>query len=178
MEIERVSPEVANRVRNNLLRAAIAVTILGLLHHIDHVIRGNHIGWPFTNAVTPFSGSLLVYAVLLPGIYLTATRKVGPRYWLWGAPPILLLVVGVHLIPLPRYESPSDIMTPYSHPLEYAATPASIYRRHFFTEVYPPYSSPIFSALAFGIMLALVVALVILVVTAARGRAQIRFATT
>ena len=174
MEHQDALSAVPANVRRDLLRAAIAVTILGLLHHTDHVIRGNHMGWPFTDTVTPFTGSLLVYAILLPGIYLTAKGRVGPRYWLWGAPPLLLLVVWTHLIPLPNYESPSDIMTPYSRPLVYAATRAAAYRRHFFAAVYASHASPLFAALAIGIMLALVGALVILIIVAANGRAEMR----
>lgn len=34
---------------------------LGLLHHIDHVLRVDHSGWPFTSAITPFTYSLSVY---------------------------------------------------------------------------------------------------------------------
>ena len=34
---------------------------LGVLHHLDHVLRFDHSGWPFRDIVTPFSYSLLVY---------------------------------------------------------------------------------------------------------------------
>jgi hypothetical protein len=37
---------------------------LGVLHHIDHVLRFDHSGWPFREIVTPFTYSLLVYPLL------------------------------------------------------------------------------------------------------------------
>ena len=59
------------RLRRWLLIAAASVTIFGFFHHVDHVVRGNHSGWPFEQEVTPFTFSLLIYALLLPGLYLT-----------------------------------------------------------------------------------------------------------
>jgi hypothetical protein len=43
-----------------LLAASAAI---GILHHIDHVLRADHSGWPFRADVTPFTFSLLVYPV-------------------------------------------------------------------------------------------------------------------
>jgi len=40
----------------------LAVIPLGLLHHLDHVLRGDHSGWPFESDLTPFTPTLLVYA--------------------------------------------------------------------------------------------------------------------
>ena len=39
--------------------------VIGVCHHIDHVLRYDHSGWPFRPEVTPFTYSLLVYPVLL-----------------------------------------------------------------------------------------------------------------
>ena len=41
----------------------------GLLHHVDHVLRVNHSGWPFIADVTPFTYSLAIYPLV--GILLT-----------------------------------------------------------------------------------------------------------
>ena len=59
-----------DRLRRVLLVLGVMVTVFGMLHHVDHVVRGNHSGWPFRETVTPFTFSLLVYALLLPGIYM------------------------------------------------------------------------------------------------------------
>ena len=64
-----------------LLVLGIGVTVFGVLHHIDHVVRGNHSGWPFREEVTPFTFSLLVYALLLPGIYMNLRDRVAAGWW-------------------------------------------------------------------------------------------------
>jgi hypothetical protein len=42
-------------------------TVLSLGHHLDHVLRGNHSGWPLSGDVTPFTYSLAVYPLILLG---------------------------------------------------------------------------------------------------------------
>jgi hypothetical protein len=42
-----------------------ASATIGILHHIDHVLRADHSGWPFRADVTPFTFSLLVYPVII-----------------------------------------------------------------------------------------------------------------
>ena len=58
---------VRERFQRGLLVVAVGVTIFGVLHHVDHVVRDNHSGWPFQEAVTPFTFSLLIYALLCQG---------------------------------------------------------------------------------------------------------------
>lgn len=82
----------AERTRRRLLTFAGAAVVFGLLHHTDHVIRGNHSGWPFQAEVTPFTFSLLIYALILPGIYLTARGHKIAGYHLFVA------VVGLALL--------------------------------------------------------------------------------
>jgi hypothetical protein len=62
--------------RRGLLALGCVVTVLAVLHHVDHVVRGNHSGWPFQEAVTPFTFSVLIYALLLPGIYMNLRGRV------------------------------------------------------------------------------------------------------
>ncbi len=38
---------------------------LALIHHIDHILRADHSGFPFQPQVTPFTFSLLVYPIFL-----------------------------------------------------------------------------------------------------------------
>ena len=113
----RVQPMRA-RLRSWLLIAAAGVTIFGILHHVDHVVRGNHSGWPFQEPVTPFTFSLLIYALLLPGLYLTAKGRLMAGYWLFTAVVGLALVVWVHFVPARDYEAPiEDIYAVYGSPL-------------------------------------------------------------
>ena len=94
-----------------------ATTVLTLGHHVDHVIRGNHIGWPFADSPTPFTLSLAVYPAVLVGFYLTRSGKVGPLYWavLWGA--MTFLAATVHLPLSEQSETMSHIVNPYSSPV-------------------------------------------------------------
>ena len=55
--------------------------IMSLGHHIDHMIRGNHVGWPLTEYVTPFTYSLGIYPLILLGLFLYRSSRVGSGYW-------------------------------------------------------------------------------------------------
>ena len=106
------------KLRIWLLVLAGCTTVFGFMHHVDHVVRGNHSGWPFEQAITPFTFSLLIYALLLPGLYLTAKGRLMPRYWLFTAVVGLALVVWVHFVPTGDYEAPiDDIYAVYGNPL-------------------------------------------------------------
>ena len=106
-------------LRRTLLWLGATVTLLAGLHHLDHVARGNHVGWPLIAAFTPFTPSLLIYVLLLGGLYGTARDRLGPRYWTVTAVALLLLVVSVHFNPDPHSESWRDIYVPYVTPAAY-----------------------------------------------------------
>ncbi|MDY6819078.1 MAG: hypothetical protein SVG88_10495 [Halobacteriales archaeon] len=91
-------------------------TLLGLAHHIDHIIRGNHVGWPITPHVNPFTYSLVIYPLIVIGVYLTVTDRVGVRYWtgVFGFSAVLLAYV--HISPW-AIEPPADVIGPYANPL-------------------------------------------------------------
>src|SRR5215211_922449 len=104
--------------RRWLLIFASSATVFSVLHHIDHVTRGNHSGWPFQAEVTPFTFSLLIYALILPGIYLTARGHPIPGYHLFVAVVGLALLGFVHFVPIGDHEAPvQDIYMVYESPL-------------------------------------------------------------
>lgn len=106
------------KLRTWLLVAASCTTIFAFVHHLDHVVRGNHSGWPFEPAVTPFTFSLLIYALILPGIYLTAKGRDVASYHLFVAVVGLALLGAVHFAPTGEQESPiHDIYMVYDSPL-------------------------------------------------------------
>jgi multisubunit Na+/H+ antiporter MnhC subunit len=111
------SPPLRTRLRRWLLVAAVAVTILGIFHHVDHVVRGNHSGWPFQEAVTPFTFSLLIYALLLPGLYLTWRGRLMARYWLFTAAALFAVVTLAHFVGAEREAPIRDIYSVYDSPL-------------------------------------------------------------
>lgn len=55
-------------------RMLLAVVGLAFLHHIDHVLRADNSGWPFTGDVTPFTASLLVYPIFVLDFLLLRDR--------------------------------------------------------------------------------------------------------
>ena len=52
----------------------VGVVALAFLHHIDHVLRADNSGWPFTSDVTPFTISLLVYPIFVLDFVLLRDR--------------------------------------------------------------------------------------------------------
>ena len=111
---ERRSPRA--NLRRWLLIAATAVTIIGLLHYIDHVVRDNHSGWPFQEEVSPFTFSLLIYALLVPGLYLTLRRRLLAGYWLFTAVVLFAVVTVAHFVGAEREAPIRDIYAVYASP--------------------------------------------------------------
>jgi hypothetical protein len=99
-------------VDRRLAALILLATLLGLGHHIDHLIRGNHVGWPVTSEVNAFTYSLGIYPVIMVGFYLTIRDHVGPRYWVIVASVGLGMLAAVHLGPW-ALEPPRDIISPY-----------------------------------------------------------------
>ncbi len=131
------------RWRRALLILVSAVTAFGFLHHVDHVVRGNHSGWPFEEAVTPFTFSLLIYALLLPGLYLNLRGRLMAGYWLFVAVVGLALVFSVHFVGEDR-EAP-------------------------IRDIYGVYDDPVWGALALVVLFGLILGLVAVAVTAVRA---------
>ena len=132
------------KLRIWLLVLAGCTTVFGFMHHVDHVVRGNHSGWPFEQAITPFTFSLLIYALLLPGLYLTAKGRLMPRYRLFTAVVGLALVVWVHFVPTGDYEAPID-------------------------DIYAVYGSPLAGLFALVVLVGLVTSLAILAIASAQA---------
>jgi Zn-dependent membrane protease YugP len=103
-------------LRRWLLIAAAAVTIFGLLHHVDHVVRGNHSGWPFQEEVSPFTFSLLIYALLVPGLYVTVRGRLIAGYWLFTAVVLFAVVTLAHFVGSEREAPIRDIYAVYASP--------------------------------------------------------------
>ena len=143
MDVETGAQLKQAKLRIWLLVLAGCTTVFGFMHHFDHVVRGNHSGWPFERAVTPFTFSLLIYALLLPGLYLTARGRPMPRYWLFTAVVGLVLVVWVHFIPTGDYEAPID-------------------------DIYAVYGSPLAGLFALVVLIGLVISLAMLAITSAQ----------
>ena len=100
-------------MRDRRLSVLIALAaFMSLGHHADHVIRGNHVGWPLTAEVTPFTYSLAVYPLLLLGFFLYRANRVGLGFWMLLSGSGALFVAAIHFSPA-AVEPPSDIINLY-----------------------------------------------------------------
>ena len=116
--VDAVETRERRGYRRALLGLATAATIFSLMHHADHVVRGSHSGWPFEAEVTPFTFSLVIYALILPGIYLTARGRSIASYHLFVAAGGLALLGFVHFVPVGTHEAPiADIYAAYASPM-------------------------------------------------------------
>ena len=131
--------------RRALLGLATAAMVFSLLHHADHVVRGSHSGWPFEAEVTPFTFSLVIYALILPGIYLTARGRSIAGYHLLVAAGGLALLGFVHFVPVGGHEAP-------------------------IADIYAAYASPTAGALALAILAGLLTSVALLAVVALMAR--------
>lgn len=82
-------------------RMLLVVLVLAPLHQVDHVLRADNSGWPFTPDVTPFTISFLVYPLMALDFGYLRHRpwvRVGPVAALFAALQV------AHLI----FEPPTD----------------------------------------------------------------------
>jgi len=91
-------------------------TLLGVAHHVDHVIRGNHVGWPITPEVNAFTYGLAIYPLLVVSLSLSLTRRVEAGYWAGFFAFSAGMLAYFHISPW-AVEPPRDVMVPYANPL-------------------------------------------------------------
>jgi hypothetical protein len=86
----------------------VAALVLAAVHHLDHVLRGTHVGWPVTADVTTFTYTLAIYPLIGLGFLLRSAR-----YWLAVAIGGIVLLSAVHI----AIERPAEILGGYADPL-------------------------------------------------------------
>lgn len=89
-----------------------SAVVLSVGHHVDHIIRGNHVGWPLSSEVNAFTYSLAIYPLILVGLLLYRARRVGPGFWLFLSGGGALFLSAIHFGPL-AVEPPGEIIDPY-----------------------------------------------------------------
>ncbi len=80
---------------------ALATTVLGLIHHVDHVLRVDHSGWPFRDEVTSFTYSLLLVYPIILFVFLVRSR---PSLGAGALALLLVALQGAHVFA----ETPGD----------------------------------------------------------------------
>jgi hypothetical protein len=78
----------------------LLAAILALIHHVDHVLRVDHSGWPFLPDVTPFTFSLIIYPIFL-SVFFSRSK---PWYRVAGTALLFLFSVFAHAV----LETPMD----------------------------------------------------------------------
>ncbi|MBC8042907.1 MAG: hypothetical protein IAF08_05625 [Rhizobacter sp.] len=78
---------------NLSLKLLLLSVIISVIHHIDHVLRIDHSGWPFLPRVTPFTFSLLAYPIFLL-IFLAQAK---PWYRVAGTAVLFLFATLAHI---------------------------------------------------------------------------------
>jgi hypothetical protein len=120
MDVEATLPVELPTNDTTLTRAfylfVLVPTVLGVAHHVDHIVRGNHVGWPITPEVNAFTYSLAIYPLLAISLYLTVTRRVEARYWAGFFAFSAVMLAYFHISPW-AVEPPQDVMVPYDDPL-------------------------------------------------------------
>lgn len=94
----------------------LAGAAMSLLHHVDHAIRGNAIGWPLSGEINAFTMSLGVYPIIATGLLLYRAGRVGPGFWALVSGGGAAFVSAVHFGPL-AVEPPHLIHGGYAQPL-------------------------------------------------------------
>ena len=90
--------------------------ILAIGHHVDHINRGNHVGWPITPEVNAFTYSLGIYPAILIGLLLYRSHRVGPGFWIFLSGGGALFLGAIHFGPF-AIEPPADIIGLYDAPI-------------------------------------------------------------
>lgn len=90
-----------------------AATLFSVGHHIDHLLRGNHVGWPVIPEVTAFTLSLGFYPIIAAGYFFYRQHRLGFAFWSVLAAVGLGFVGLTHLGPT-ALEPPRDILLAYS----------------------------------------------------------------
>lgn len=98
---------------NWMTRLIALATLFAVGHHIDHIIRGNHVGWPLIPQGTAFTVSLGFYPIIAAGYLFYKRGAIGAAFWSILAAVGLGFVGLTHLGPF-ALEPPGDIVGAYS----------------------------------------------------------------
>ncbi len=149
-----------------------SLVLFGALHHVDHVVRGNHVGWPVVSDINPFTYSLVAYPLFALGLALMTRGRVWAGYWFAYGILALLLMGTTHFIPPFIAEPIRDLYLPYLDPtatelLETSAPPEHL---AWFQSTIGPYAGPLLSVVAVFVLVSAVVSAAMLVIVSLRVR--------
>jgi hypothetical protein len=102
--------------RRILYQLTFLAAAMSLGHHLDHLVRGNAVGWPVTSEVNAFTASLVVYPIIITGLLLYHAGRVGPGFWALVSGGGAVFVSVVHFGPA-AVEPPELILDHYAPPI-------------------------------------------------------------
>jgi hypothetical protein len=102
--------------RRILYRLTWLALAMSLGHHLDHLVRGNAVGWPVTSEVNAFTASLVVYPIIATGLLAYHAGRVGPGFWALVSGGGAVFVSVVHFGPA-AVEPPELILDHYDTPV-------------------------------------------------------------
>jgi hypothetical protein len=102
--------------RRILYQLTFLAAAMSLGHHLDHLVRGNAVGWPVTSEVNAFTASLVVYPIIITGLLLYHAGQVGPGFWALVSGGGAVFVSVVHFGPA-AVEPPELILDHYAPPI-------------------------------------------------------------
>jgi hypothetical protein len=110
------SRSLSRRIIDQKLVVLIAAaTLLSLGHTADHLLRDD-LRWPSAELFTFLLVSVVIYAAVGTGMYLSAKGKVGPGFWAIFAFAGVLFGWAAHFSPFTD-QPPSFILGAYDHAL-------------------------------------------------------------
>ena len=144
----------------------------GALHHADHLVRGNHVGWPVVPDLNPFTYSLVAYPLFAVGLSALVRGRVWAAYWFVYGLMALLLIGTTHFVPPFIAEPVRDIYLPYLDPSATHLLKDVAPARHlaWFQKTVTPYASPALAVLAVSVLIAAVMSSFMLVIVSLRVR--------
>lgn len=159
-----------SKLRRWIAITMISMLIFGLSHHIDHIVRGNHVGWPVVPAVNAFSYSLMAYPLFAIGLSALSRGKVWAGYWLFYGIAALIGLLIPHFIPPFIVEPMHDIYLPYLDPMGtgFALPPAE--HLNWFQKTFTPVSGTILAIFAISVLVSAMVSATMLIVVSLRVR--------
>ena len=149
-----------------------SLVLFGALHHVDHVVRGNHVGWPANTDINPFTYSLIAYPLFAVGLAAMTRGRVWAGYWFAYGVMAFGLMGTTHFIPPFIAEPIRDLYLPYLDPTatKQLDTPAPPEHLEWFQGAVGPYAGPFLSVLAVVVLVSAVTSAAMLVVVSVRVR--------
>lgn len=159
------------KLRRWIFITLASLLLFGALHHVDHLIRGNHVGWPAIPEVNAFTFSLMAYPLFALGLSALTKGRVWAGYWLTYGITTLFALLVFHFIPPFIVEPVADIYLPYLDPLataNFALAPEQ--HLEWFQVTVIPFAGVALAVLAVFILVSAIVSSIMLILVSLRIR--------